>query len=161
MYTENQTTETALQEKNTSYASLIHLSSFLGILIPFAGILAPLILWLIKKDEDAFVDKHGKSCLNFEISLFLYSFIIAFITIIVAVVFGVFSFGAIASLNENTMSSADGGLIISSLIGGVGLFILIGIAIFLFYVIVKIKAAIKASNGELYRYPLAISFFKV
>lgn len=160
MYTENQTTEIASQDKNTSYAAIIHLSSFLGILIPFAGILAPLILWLIKKNEDTFVDKHGKSCLNFEISLFLYSFIIAFIAIITILVIGISSFSSFALNHQGDLSEESIiGIALSSATGVIFLLFL-SIAFFIFYIIVKIIAAVRASNGELYRYPLAISFFR-
>ena len=40
--------------------------------IPFAWVLGPLIIWLIKKDEIAFVDDQGKEALNFQISVSIY-----------------------------------------------------------------------------------------
>lgn len=40
--------------------------------IPFAGIIAPLILWQIKKDEHPFVDYNGKEAVNFQISVAIY-----------------------------------------------------------------------------------------
>jgi len=33
--------------------------------------LVPLIIWLIKKDEDAFVNEQGKEALNFQITVFI------------------------------------------------------------------------------------------
>lgn len=44
------------------------LSHLLGI---FFGILGPLIIWLIKKDQSPFVDAHGKESLNFQITLLI------------------------------------------------------------------------------------------
>jgi uncharacterized Tic20 family protein len=44
-------------------AMLAHL---LGIVTGFLG---PLIIWLIKKDEEPFVDAQGKEALNFQITL--------------------------------------------------------------------------------------------
>ncbi|MGI9014653.1 MAG: DUF4870 domain-containing protein [Phycisphaerales bacterium] len=41
------------------------------ILAIFFGFLAPLIIWLIKKNESKFVDYHGKESLNFQITLFI------------------------------------------------------------------------------------------
>ena len=35
----------------------------------FTGFLGPLILWLLKKDDDSFIDEHGKEALNFQIAL--------------------------------------------------------------------------------------------
>ncbi len=177
MYVENQPTAVNQQKKDTSYAALIHLSSFLGlfvsifsiVLIPFIGIFAPLIgiftpliLWLIKKDEDIFVDKHGKSCLNFEISIFIYNIIITFVSIIGVVSYLVSTFGS--SLSENDvytlLEENSFSILTSSVVGGI-FFLFFLVLIFLFYVIVKIKAAIRASNGKLYKYPLAIPFFKI
>jgi len=53
-----------------TWAMLCHLSglaAFLG--IPFANILAPLIIWLLKKEEFALVDQEGKKALNFQITM--------------------------------------------------------------------------------------------
>ncbi|QEC52290.1 hypothetical protein EDD80_106160 [Anseongella ginsenosidimutans] len=36
-----------------------------------ASFLVPLIIWLVKKDDSAFVDHHGKEALNFQITIFL------------------------------------------------------------------------------------------
>ncbi|HEV59124.1 MAG TPA: DUF4870 domain-containing protein [Phycisphaerales bacterium] len=35
----------------------------------FTGFLGPLILWLLKKDEDPFIDRQGKEALNFQITV--------------------------------------------------------------------------------------------
>ena len=56
-----------------TFGMLCHL---LGI---FTGFLGPLIIWLIKKDQDKFVDDQGKEALNFQI------------TFIIAWIVGVFS----------------------------------------------------------------------
>ncbi len=62
-------------EKN--YAVLLHLSQILGSFLGGVGsILLPLILWLIKKDESSFIDKHGKEVVNFQLSLYIYLIII-------------------------------------------------------------------------------------
>jgi uncharacterized Tic20 family protein len=49
---------------------LLSLTQLLG--IPFGNILGPLIVWLIKRDEDPFVDLCGKESLNFQISMTIY-----------------------------------------------------------------------------------------
>ena len=43
--------------------------------MPFGNILGPLIVWLVKKDEYAFVDDQGKEALNFQISITIYSLV--------------------------------------------------------------------------------------
>jgi uncharacterized Tic20 family protein len=48
-----------------NFAVLIHILSIVS------SFLAPLILWLIKRDESPFVDHHGKEALNFQITMFI------------------------------------------------------------------------------------------
>lgn len=156
MYVENEPKQ-PVTAKDTSYASIIHLSSFVGFLIPFGGTLAPLILWLSRRKEDAFVDKHGKACLNFEVSLLLYFTIIMIFTII-AIIVGVGSLAVSNSL-ENYISLNSDDFLISGILGFGGFFF-VSFILLVLYIVVKIIAAVKASNGEDYKYPLAISFFK-
>lgn len=51
------------------------------ILCVAVGFLAPLIIYLMKKDESAFVREHAKESLNFQITMFIIC-IILFITVI-------------------------------------------------------------------------------
>ena len=55
------------------WAMIAHLSAFAGHLFPFAHILAPLVVWLVKKDTSAFVDVEGKEALNAQISVTIYA----------------------------------------------------------------------------------------
>ena len=61
-----------------------HLISLCGIMVPVpaANLLGPLILWLIKREDGAFIDDQGKESLNFQISLFLYALICLFLALI-------------------------------------------------------------------------------
>lgn len=66
------------------WAMLSHLTAFSGFFIPLGNIIAPLIIWLIKKDQHEFVDDQGKESLNFQISITLYaiiSVVLAFVLI--------------------------------------------------------------------------------
>ena len=68
-------------------------------LVPLVGLsfVAPLIIWLIKRDEDAYVEHHAREALNFQISLLIY-FVVSFILIIILIgivlliVLGIFAF---------------------------------------------------------------------
>ncbi len=55
-----------------SYAMAMHLSQYAGVLVPGAGFVVPLGMWLYGKDQSAFVDQHGRSLANFLISYFVY-----------------------------------------------------------------------------------------
>lgn len=50
-----------------------HLSTFAGYFFPFGGIIGPLICWVSRKDQSEWVNMNGKSALNFQISVLLYS----------------------------------------------------------------------------------------
>ena len=56
------------------WATLAHLGGLLIFAAPLQ-ILAPLVIWLIKKEESPFIDAHGKEALNFQISVFIYTLI--------------------------------------------------------------------------------------
>ena len=57
------------------WGMLCHLSTFAGYLVPFGNILGPLVIWLIKKDQYAFVDDQGKEALNFQISITIWTIV--------------------------------------------------------------------------------------
>ncbi len=50
-----------------------HLSTFAGYFFPFGGIIGPLICWVSRKDQSEWVNMNGKSALNFQISMLLYT----------------------------------------------------------------------------------------
>ena len=60
--------------KNTlNWGMLCHLAgltTYLG--IPFGNIVAPLIIWLVKKDADSAVMSEGRESINFNISFTIY-----------------------------------------------------------------------------------------
>ena len=64
-----------------TWAMLCHLSGLTGYVANGLGsIIAPLILWLIKKDEMPAVDQHGKEALNFNISVAIYGMALGVLT---------------------------------------------------------------------------------
>jgi uncharacterized Tic20 family protein len=61
-----------LSESERNWAMLCHLSAFACFFFPFGGIIGPLICWLSRKDEYAWVDENGKASMNFQLSMLLY-----------------------------------------------------------------------------------------
>ena len=59
------------------WAMFCHLAGLAGFIIPviLSGIIAPLIIWQIKKDDDPFIDVNGKEALNFQISIGIYALV--------------------------------------------------------------------------------------
>jgi hypothetical protein len=62
----------------------------------FTSFLGPLIVWLIKKDEDPFIDEQGKEALNFQITIVLASIVSG---ILIMVCIGAFLLSAVQLLN--------------------------------------------------------------
>lgn len=101
-----------------NWATSTHLSAlvmFLGI----PAVIGPLVVWLIKRDDDPFIDYNGKEALNFNISFLIYGLVAAFLIILLI------------------------GLILLPIV-------------FVVWLVLEIVAAVKASSGECYRYPLTI-----
>ncbi|MFH0910347.1 MAG: DUF4870 domain-containing protein [Planctomycetota bacterium] len=69
------------------WAMLCHLSSLVGFIIPLGNIIAPLVIWMIKKEEYPLVEDQGKESVNFQITLFI-AVIVVFV--LMFVVIGVF-----------------------------------------------------------------------
>ena len=65
-----------------TWAMLCHFSAFTGLIFPFGNFLAPLIIWLIKKEELPFVEDQGKEVLNFQLSMTIYLLISGILCII-------------------------------------------------------------------------------
>lgn len=60
------------------WAMFCHLAGLGGLLpiVPVLGsVIAPLIIWQIKKDEFEFVDDQGKEAVNFQISILIYALV--------------------------------------------------------------------------------------
>ncbi|MDG1357290.1 MAG: DUF4870 domain-containing protein [Akkermansiaceae bacterium] len=73
----------AIPKPERTWAMFAHLSSFLGYTcIPLANIIAPLVIWQIKKEDMPFASDQGKECLNFQISMLIYIIISGILTLI-------------------------------------------------------------------------------
>jgi len=55
-----------------TWAMLLHFSVFAGYVVPVAGLVAPILIWQLKKEEFPEIDAHGKTVLNFMISMLIY-----------------------------------------------------------------------------------------
>ena len=93
-----------------TWAMLCHFSAFAGLIFPFGNFLAPLIIWLIKKEEFPFVEDQGKEVLNFQISMTIYlliSGILCIILIGIPIVIGLVIFCLIITIVA-AISANDG-----------------------------------------------------
>lgn len=111
------------QDERT-WGLIAHLSALAGLLAPFAGnVLGPLVVWLVKREQSAFVEVEARESLNFNITVFI-------------------------------------GYLICVPLAFVFIGILMGFALFLYWLVMTIVAAVKAGEGVPYRYPFAIRLVK-
>lgn len=111
-----------LERATRQWALILHLSAFAGyFLVPVAGLVAPILVWQLKKDQLPGLDIHGRNATNWIISSLIY-----------AVISGILTF----------------------LIIGIPMLI----ALMACNIAFPIIAAVKANNGEVWKYPMAITF---
>lgn len=92
------------------WAMLCHLAALAGLFVPLAlNIVGPLVVWLFKREESAFVDDQGKEAINFNITasivLFLLSwtvFLLVTIPLLAIVAVAWFVLVLIAMLRANS-----------------------------------------------------------
>ena len=61
-----------MEKETRNWAMFLHLSLLSGFLIPFAGLIAPIVIWQLKKEEMPEIDAHGKMVANFILSMLIY-----------------------------------------------------------------------------------------
>jgi uncharacterized Tic20 family protein len=119
----SEATSESLEKETRQWAFFLHLSLLAGLVVPLAGLVAPIVIWQMKKNDLPGIDVHGKIVLNWILSTIIYffvSFLLAFVLI--------------------------------------GIPLLIALAVL--SIVFPILGAIKANNGEVWKYPLSIPFFK-
>jgi uncharacterized Tic20 family protein len=79
---------TACGKDERMWAMFCHLSAFAGYIVPvpFASVIGPLIVWMIKREEYPLVSDQGKESVNFQISMAIY-FVISLILVFVLIGF--------------------------------------------------------------------------
>lgn len=118
-------------QQERTLAMLCHIGGVVGSFVPPGNLIVPVVIWLLKKEESAFVNEHGKEAINFQINLSVWAvicFVVSFILLIIII--GAF-------LMPLTLG----------LLGLAGL-------------ILGIVAGVKAYEGNHYRYPFIIRLLK-
>lgn len=146
-------------EKNT--ATFTHLSTLSQYIIPFGNYIFPILIWTSYKDKSEFVNHHGKQALNFQLSLLLYTLILALIAIPIFITVFLQNLPMEAVFNDEDFIIRN-----FNFEGNIGL-ISVGLTAVLLFGLLKvvefflvIYASIKTSNGEYYKYPMTIPFIK-
>ena len=63
------------------WGMICHLSLFAGYVVPCAGIAAPIVIWMMKKEDSELIDYHGRECLNLWLTSVIFSLLMVVISI--------------------------------------------------------------------------------
>ncbi len=137
----------AAQERNWAMAA--HLSALVAIAgFPFGHIIGPLVVYLAKARESAFVAEHARASLNYQIT-------VSILAILGGIVAVAAMFGLILPLSSAGDAAAGAALVAVWIVfGAAALAIVIGSIVFI------IMGTIAASDGRPYTYPFAIRFLR-
>ncbi len=64
------------------FCTLLHFSQFAGFIVPFAGIILPIVMWTSNKEHSNLVDEHGKNVMNWMLSSFIYVILSIFLMLL-------------------------------------------------------------------------------
>jgi len=151
-------------EKNKQFnhhniAMGIHLATFGKWIFPLGNFILPILLWMVNSKKSDFIDRHGKQAINFQLSITLWTVILAFIG-------GGIIIGSMISGGPDLWEAMDGdhfpfssdmGIFSTIVASGVICGTLI-LALSIVDLVCTIKAAIKAHEGLDYKYPLTVNF---
>ena len=136
------------EQEERRWASLCHLSAALMYLgVPMANFLAPLTLWLIKRNESEYVDEQGKEAVNFQLSILIYT-----VFTVVVLIASILLAGGLTALTEKPAFLGFGLIAVLCLV----LLLILFVADF----ILLIVAAIQSSRGTHYRYPFTLRLIR-
>lgn len=86
-----------ITEESRNWAMIAHLSALVAAGVGGMGFLGPLVVWLVRKDQDRYVAHHAVEALNFNLSMILYAILavlLAFTIVLipVSILMAVFGF---------------------------------------------------------------------
>ena len=126
------------------WAAMAHVAALVLALLTswfagFAGMLGAGVVYVLKRGESPFVAAHAREAFNFNLSMFIYTLV----AIAIGIALGAFS---VLTLGLGLLLAAPAALVLLLVIGVVAVV----------WLVCSLIGAVKAWNGEAYRYPLTI-----
>jgi len=112
-----------LDLQTRQWAMFLHFSILAAFVVPIVGLVAPIVIWQLKKDQLPAIDVHGKIVVNWILSMIIYCVVSAVLVLVLV---------------------------------GIPLLVALGVVSVAFPII----GGIKANSGEIWRYPLSLTFLK-
>ncbi len=63
--------EIVLSRDDRTWGMFCHLAGLAGYIVPLGWLIGPLVVWLLKREDYAFVDDQGRESLNFQLTMFI------------------------------------------------------------------------------------------
>ena len=104
-----------------------------------AGMLAGLAIYLLKKNDSAFVAEHAREAFNFNLTMFL-------LACALVIVGGLLVGATVLTLGLGAIVTLPAGLLL----------VVLAVAVAASWLVCSVMATVKALNGEPYRYPFAL-----
>lgn len=79
-----------------TYLMAMHFAQLAGFLIPMAGMVLPIVMWVMHRAHDEAIDKHGQMITNWIISTWIYFVACFFLAFVFIGFFGFFVVGVLA-----------------------------------------------------------------
>lgn len=126
------------------WAAAIYLSGLTGYIVPFGNLIAPLFIWLLKKDDHPLLNAHGKDVINFQLTILFWIGLMALVYFVLLITFTILN-------------------LMPLLVFLVPLLYIFGFISFIFALanlILMIIGAVKVYQGKPFTLPMTISFIK-
>jgi len=140
------------QKDEKMWGAIVHLGGIIGMAILHSlsnvgNIIGALIMWLIKRNDSAFIDNQGKEALNFQITLSLINLAIG---VLYSIRHGVW---ALRHIWDNDFDFDNVNFVVFSSASAYGI-------VWVLNIVFSIIAAVRANKGIAYRYPLSLRIVK-
>jgi len=93
-------TQVEVTQDEKLWALLAHLSGIVGL-----GVIAPLVIWLIKKEESAFIEDQAKEALNFQLAAMITALVCSATCVlsplVIVIAVGALVYAIIAAIDSN------------------------------------------------------------
>lgn len=140
--------------------TILHLSALGQYLFPFGNFILPAFIWSAKKETSPMLEAQGRSVLNFQLSVFVYTIVLVGLGLLLtlsAFTKGMISFQwddqSFAIRNLENISFSTG------LVVGITAFVLFALLKITEFVLI-VYGALEATRGKVCHYPLSIPFLR-
>ena len=72
-----------ISSNENMWAMFIHLSQLCGYLVPLAGLIVPIVLWQVKKNESRIIDQHGRIVANWIITACIFGLVFLVLSFVI------------------------------------------------------------------------------